>query len=112
MRWDNRPGQSSRPGDIVIGAFVRARLLGLRLLTLEARVVIAKDDGSRQILPSWPAYPAASVRRRRPSGFTYAPGYVASAAMEPELERARELLAEGEDTLARIRLRLPAVPRD
>ena len=30
---------------MVIGAFVLARLLGLRLLTLEARVVVHEDDG-------------------------------------------------------------------
>ena len=91
---------------MVIDAFVRARLLGLKLLTLEARVVVGKEDGPRQIVPARPLEPAAGSPRRRPPALAPAPEYVVpGAARGPELDRARELLAEGEDTLARSRQR-------
>ena len=53
MNWPEWAGRSFRTqlrgldparGDTVIGAFVLARLLGIRLLTLEARVVVHEDD--------------------------------------------------------------------
>lgn len=61
---------------MVIGAFVLARVLGIRLLTLEARVVVREDDrgGTRPgplvlapVPPDRPApYPARAERRVRP----------------------------------------------
>jgi hypothetical protein len=61
---------------MVIGAFVLARLLRIRLLTLEARVVVHEDDrdgtGSGPLVlapvsPDRPApYPIPSQRRVRP----------------------------------------------
>ena len=62
---------------MVIGAFVLARLLGLRLLTLEARVVVHEDDGGgsgaiilSQAPPDRPALdpdpPSRRVRLERP----------------------------------------------
>jgi hypothetical protein len=63
---------------MVIGAFVLARLLGIRLLTLEARVIVHEDDRDgtgpgRLVLapvpPDRPApYPARSERRARLDG--------------------------------------------
>lgn len=91
---------------MVIDAFVGARLLGLKLLTLEARIVLGKEDGSRQVVSARPLDPAAGNPRRRPPALAPAPEYVVpGAARRPQLDRARELLAEGEDTLARSRLR-------
>jgi hypothetical protein len=62
-------------GDMVIGAFVLARLLGIRLLTLEARVIVHENDrdgtGPGQLVltpvpPDRPApYPARPERRVR-----------------------------------------------
>ena len=43
FRLDLR-GLDPARGDLVIGAFVLARLLRIRLLTLEARVVVHEDD--------------------------------------------------------------------
>ena len=62
-------------GDMVIGAFVLARLLRIRLLTLEARVVVHEDDRDgtwpgplvlAPVPPDRPAlYPARPERRVR-----------------------------------------------
>ena len=46
FRLRRPPGHNSQQGDIVIRALVRARLLGMQLLTLEARVVVGTDDGN------------------------------------------------------------------
>jgi hypothetical protein len=35
---------------MVIDALVRARLLGLQLLTLEARVIVGTEDGPRRVV--------------------------------------------------------------
>ena len=42
---------SPQQGDMVIRALVRARLLGMQLLTLEARVVVGTDDGLSPVTP-------------------------------------------------------------
>ncbi len=106
MRWDNRPKRSPRPDDMVIDAFVGARLLGLKLLTLEARIVLGKEHGLRQVVQARALDPVAGHQRRRPAALAPVPEYaVPGVAGGPELDRARELLAEGEDTLARSRRR-------
>jgi len=116
---------------MVIGAFVLARLLGIRLLTLEARVIVHEDDrggtgpGPLVLAPVPPdrraAYPARSERRVRldrrvppdrkappdrpvPSGRpdpSRRPGS-ASAGSE-RLARAVWLVEQGADTLERTR---------
>lgn len=85
VNWPGRTRRSFRldlrgldpaRGDMVIGAFVLARLLRIRLLTLEARVVVHEDDRDgtgpgplvlAPVSPDRPApYPIPSERRVRP----------------------------------------------
>lgn len=74
----------------LVRAVVHARLLGLRLLTLDARVVVANRVG-----PSFEARvpPAPPV----PNGAT------PLGAVDGDVLTARELLAQGADVLARTR---------
>jgi hypothetical protein len=76
-------------GDRVIDGRVRARLLGLPLLDLEAHVVVstARDGTGRGVIEAdQPALRA--VRRVQPDG-----------SAPPELARAVRLLAEGSSAL-------------
>ena len=91
---------------MVIGAFVLARLLGLRLLTLEAQVVVHGDArpaaGSgalvmTKVVPDRPALAPARVDRPVPPGQA-----LASGGSDP-LARAVELVEQGADTLERTR---------
>jgi hypothetical protein len=84
---------------MVIRALVRARLLGMQLLTLEARVVVGADDGN------WPATSSLILSPHNPTGRNL-------RSLRPELAhtgsgtmyaRAIELLEQGTDTLERIR---------
>lgn len=96
----------------LIRAVVHARLLGIRLLTLDARVVVANDvettrDGlagpdrltlvapDPEVVPVEPARPTKPDSRDAPSAF---PDVRVTAG---GVTAARELLAEGADTLAR-----------
>jgi hypothetical protein len=110
---------------MVIGAFVLARLLGIRLLTLEARVIVHEDDDGgtgpgplvlaplppdrpvayparldRRVLPDRKASPDVPVPPGRP-GPSRRPGS-ASAGSE-RLARAVGLVEQGADTLERTR---------
>jgi hypothetical protein len=98
FRLRTRPEHNSQHGDMVIRALVRARLFGMQLLTLEARVVVGTDDGkpitsSLILSPHNPA--GRNLRSLRPelaltgSGTMYA--------------RAIELLEQGTDALERSR---------
>jgi hypothetical protein len=78
---------------MVINALVRARLLGMQLLTLEARVIV-ETDGDRPATPALYAYSGApSGRGLEPSG----------PALPSDLgsgyARAIELLEQGTKTL-------------
>ena len=106
FRLHHRGPESAR-GDLVIGAFVLARLLGIRLLTLEAQVVVHADDGDGRgaivLSPARPddnalglAGPARRARLERPA----APGDPAGSDL---LARAVQLADEGADTLERTR---------
>ena len=91
---------------MVIDAFVRARLLGLRLLTLEARVVVGPADGPRRVVGPPLVYSVAD--RPVPSPPALAPGRAGSypvAAPAPRLARAVQLVEQGADTLERSRRR-------
>ncbi len=91
----------ARPGDLVIRALVRARLLGIRLLTLEARVVLGPEDGrpvtaaTGHVRPGdGPDDPAAAPAVPRPP-----PPLLASG----QLTRAVQLVEQGARTLDRSR---------
>jgi hypothetical protein len=86
---------------MVIRALVRARLLGMQLLTLEACVVVGTGNGSRTVAPPLilsPRGPGAGGSGSRSSG----PG-LASSGSGRGLVRAIELLAQGTETLERSR---------
>jgi hypothetical protein len=82
---------------MVIGAFVLARLLGIRLLTLEARVIVHEDDrrgtgpGPLVLAPVPPDRPDPP---RRPGS---------ASAGSRRLARAVWLVEQGADTLERTR---------
>jgi hypothetical protein len=98
--WSRRrPEHSSQQGDIVIRALVRARLFGMQLLTLEARVVVGTDDGN------WPAASSLILSPHNRGGRNL-------RSLRPELAltgsgtmyaRAIELLEQGTDALERSR---------
>jgi hypothetical protein len=99
FRLRRHPGHNSQQGDMVIRALVRARLFGMQLLTLEARVVVGTDDGNR------PATSSLILSPHNPGGRNL-------LSLRPELAptgsgtmyaRAIELLEQGTDTLERSR---------
>jgi hypothetical protein len=98
----HRPfGHYSQQGDMVIRGVVRARLLGMQILTLEARVVVGTDDGHPAITPPLilsPDAPSHSISRSSEPG-------PASVGSGRGLLRAMELLEQGIDTLERSRRR-------
>jgi hypothetical protein len=84
---------------MVIRAQVRARLLGMQLLTLEACVVVGTGNGSRTVAPPLilsPRGPGGSGSRSSGPG-------PASSGSGRGLVRAIELLAQGTETLERSR---------
>jgi hypothetical protein len=102
-------------GDLVIGAFVLARLLGIRLLTLEARVVVHEDDrggsgpgplvlapvpADRRVLPGHDAPSDRPVPQGRPDA-SRRPGSISPGS--ERLARALWLVEQGADTLERTR---------
>jgi hypothetical protein len=99
-------------GPMLIRAVVHARLLGLRLLTLDARVVVAESDLIEPAMEAVVDVDPAII----PLTGTYAPyserqGIRGSRALQrvavPKpnggVRQARELLAQGADTLAGLR---------
>ena len=124
VNWPERTRRSFRldlrgldpaRGDMVIGAFVLARLLRIRLLTLEARVVVHEDDrggsGSgplvlapvppdRRVLPDRDASAGRPVPQGRPDPSRRPESM--SAGSE-RLARAVWLVEQGADTLERTR---------
>jgi hypothetical protein len=84
---------------MVIRALVRARLFGMQVLTLEARVVVGTDDGN------WPATSSLVLSPHNPTGRDL-------RSLRPELAptgsgamyaSAIQLLEQGTDTLERSR---------
>jgi hypothetical protein len=97
---------------MLIRAVVHARLLGLRLLTLDARVVVAESDPIEPaidavvevdpaILPPTRTYAPPSGRQ----GIRDSRALQRDAASKPNggMGQARELLAQVADTLAGLR---------
>ncbi len=103
-----RDGDREIDGATVVRAMIHARLLGLRLLTLDARVVVAPmhvEPTSLDLMtPVTVADETASTDQvgavatpARPDLADRPP----SASVDGGVRRARELLAEGTHTLAR-----------
>ncbi len=91
---------------MVIDAFVRARLLGLRLLTLEARVVVGPEAGPRTVVRPPLVYSVADRPAPLPPALAPDPnGPYPVAAPAPGLARAVQLVEQGADTLERSRRR-------
>ena len=84
---------------MVIRALVRARLLGMQLLTLEARVVVGTDDGylpvTSSVVPSPPDQAGQELRALSLDNAPSGSGTVYA--------RAIQLLEQSTDTLQRIR---------
>jgi hypothetical protein len=85
------------PGDLVIDGHVRARLLGLRLLELDAHVVVTNAPSRRAVRAS-PAGVRPSPAGDGVTGSVPAAGPVDRDALP--LARAQQLLAEGSSVLA------------
>jgi hypothetical protein len=97
---------------MLIRAVVHARLLGLRLLTLDARVVVAESDPIEPVLDAVVEVDPTIM----PLTHTYAPDSERQSIRDFRATRrdaapmpnggvgqARELLAQGADTLAGLR---------
>lgn len=99
LRLRRVPGQDRQHGEMVIEALVEARLLGLKILTLEARVVVGTDDGrpamTSPVIVSAPEPAALDSQPSRPAAGTS--GSVQAYA------RAMELLEQGTEALDRSR---------
>jgi hypothetical protein len=87
-------------GDMVIRALVRARLFGIQLLTLEARVLVRPDDGDGSVLPTLVFLPRESLGGD-PRSAKRGPG--PSLVSESTLERAIALVEQSAGTLERSR---------
>ena len=94
MRWRGRSRRRAvtipQPGDLVIDGHVRARLLGLHLLDLDAHVVVGNARPARG--------PSPAVRADGRTGAIAAPEAGDRNALP--LARAQRLLAEGSTVLA------------
>lgn len=102
-RVGHRPPQRAY---MVIRAFVLARLLGLRLLTLDACVVIDGDDGAGRVVPA-----RLSAIGREISKYSQMPQPAASIpASGQRLAHAMQLLEQGIQTLEQSRRDRLAVP--
>jgi hypothetical protein len=97
---------------MLIRAVVHARLFGLRLLTLDARVVVAESDPVGPALgavvdvdPAIMPVTHMDASYAEPPGIRDARATRREAASEPNggVGQARELLAQGADTLANLR---------
>jgi hypothetical protein len=97
---------------MLIRAVVHARLFGLRLLTLDARVVVAEADAIEPALdavvevdPTMMPLTRTDVPHRERQGIrdVRAPRRDAAPMPNGGVGQARELLAQGVDTLAGLR---------
>lgn len=94
-----RRAQAPRPGDMVIDGHVRARLLGVKLLELDAHIVVGEAGEDRR-LGGTPTLTAAPPAALAPSaGRAGGDGALRDRDALP-LARAQRLLAEGTTVLA------------
>lgn len=84
---------------MVIRGLIRARLLGVQLLIIEARVVVGADDGYRPFALPVVLSPHEPIELDQQSA---RPGRVTSGS-EARFARAIELLDQGIDALERSR---------
>ena len=89
-----RPASLPRPGDMGIRALVRARLLGLQILTLDAQVIVAKQPPEA----ASPALAGPSERLGRSAAQALA-GRVPEPRSGNRLAHAAVLLEQGAQTL-------------
>ncbi len=98
-------GDRAVDGATVVRAVVHARLLGLRLLTLDARVVVAPaelEPTSLDLMTSVAVDDETAPRRHVVGTATPADaGRPPPPSADGGVSKARELLAEGTHTLAR-----------
>jgi hypothetical protein len=87
-----RPPVVPHPGDLVIDGHVRARLLGLRLLELDAHIVVGNAPRASSGRPAPFDGAARAVRTGQPADPDTLP-----------LAQAQRLLAEGSTVLAEAR---------
>lgn len=89
-------------GEVVVRAVVHARLLGLHILSLDARVVVGRS--ADPVIAHYPdaAVPTTPERLRNPAR-AVRPGSDGDAASTPNLSQAVELLAYVAETLERSR---------
>ncbi len=97
---------------MLIRAVVHARLFGLRLLTLDARVVVAESDRIEPVLDAVVEVdPTIMPLARTDDPYSarqsirdfHAPRRDAGGTPDGGVGQARELLAQGADTLAGLR---------
>jgi hypothetical protein len=91
-RRDQRPRDGGTGPNIVLAAFVRARLLGIKLLTLDARIVVAPDDADTDIV-------GVAARARRVNASPNRPVARLAAGQRADLAYAVRLLEEGSKSL-------------
>ena len=89
-------------GEIVVRAVVHARLLGLRILSLDARVVVGRPADPITAVDPDTAVPSAAARLRSPAT-AVRPLPRGDADPAPELSQAIELLADVAETRERSR---------
>lgn len=94
VRRARRRPLTARDGDLVIDACVRARLLGLPLLAIDATIVAAPARPAPRVTPPRPPRPVPDGDRRRP-----APAAMPAPPSRPEIARAVLLIAEGSSLL-------------
>lgn len=90
-------------GETVVRAVVHARLLGLRILSLEARVVLGPAPGPLSVYDADAPVPVAVPGRPIPAQGSGVSPRLGRAAAAADLSRAVELLAHGAETLERSR---------
>jgi hypothetical protein len=114
VQHDARDGDREEVGTL-IRPVVHARLLGMRLLTLDARVVVANNvdplrdrlaapDRLALVAPDPRTVPfERTASRPGRSGIAAPTRATAMGAVDGDVTTARALLAQGADTLARVR---------
>jgi hypothetical protein len=97
-RGRHREHPAPRPGDLVIDGRLRARLLGLHLLDIDAHVVVAPARTTRIARRGGPSSLAGRDRARE-ADVPQRTGTGPDGPSPPELAYAARLIAEGSSLL-------------